>query len=235
MEFLRKIARILIGDEIKEFEDTIYDLISKEIKKDKICKLKNYYNTKYPTHNLSYRKKVFDKEFKIDIRQFLNKNNYKLPKIDGTSDDEIALNSLKWIIKNIKYISDKKQYNLNEYWADSWEVLETKIDDCDGGAFLLYDIMRKNEIPAWKIRVTCGSINDNHISGGHCFIVYFIESEEKWVLLDWCFYPNTSVLSERKDYKNENYYKNAWFSFNEEHSWAKDVKDIPKMKNVYTN
>ncbi|MFW6283208.1 MAG: transglutaminase domain-containing protein [Minisyncoccales bacterium] len=192
--------------------------------------IKSYYENAYPKKDITYVRT--DKEtLKIDIRQFLNPNNFLLPTVGGKNDDEIALNSLKWVIDNISYVKDKKQYGMNEYWAYNYETLKSKKGDCDDMAILLYCIMRKNGIPYWKIRVTAGNVDDGNVSGGHCFVTYLDEERLRWVLLDCCFHPNKKKIKDRKDYKDETYYKTTWFSFNENYSYAKDVKYL-KYSNI---
>jgi len=191
-----------------------------------------YYNNKYPKQNISYSRT--DKEtIKIDVRQFLNYNNFMLPKLIGT-DDQKALRSLKWIISNIKYTPDKTQYNLREYWAFPHETFNVRKGDCEDGAILLYSIMRKNNIPAWKIRISAGFvINSKKERSGHAYVTYYCEESGEWVILDWCYYPNTRKIKDRESYLEEKMYEETWFSFNESFSWGKDgdirkkaVKDI---------
>ena len=70
----------------------------------------DYYNNKYPKSNIFYNRKELDGEYRIDVRLFLNKNNCLLPILDEGSDDEKALQGLKWVITNITYTSDVSEY-----------------------------------------------------------------------------------------------------------------------------
>lgn len=191
--------------------------------------LEDYYNNKYPKSNITYKRKGL-KTIKIDVRQFLNKNNFKLPTLTG-NEDEIALNGLKWVIKNIKYTSDKKQFKIPEYWSLGFETFEYKKGDCEDGAILLYDILRKNGIPTWKLRLSAGWVKYNNEKVGHAYLTYYSENNNKWVLLDWCYYPNIKKIKERKDYKDEKNYLSTWWSFNEQYSWG-DEGDIRNIKSM---
>jgi hypothetical protein len=215
------------------FINFIKNVYNKFFGYNKLNKAEDYYNNKYPKENISYIRTDRLGTLKIDVRQFLNKNNFNFPNLIGITDDEIALQSLLYVKNKIKYVSDKTQYKLNEYWSFNYETLERKKGDCEDGAILLYCIMRYNNIPAWKIRINAGDVDDGKGNkGGHCFVVYYCEEQDSWKLLDWCYWSNNNKIKDRKDYKEETNYKSTWFSFNEDYSWAKDIKDIPKLKNI---
>ena len=225
MEFIKSLARFILQEELDDLNNQIPKVNSKEV----------YYNTKYPKVNIFYKRTDKLGTINIDVRQFLNYKNCLLPIVKGITDDEKAFNCLTWVMDNIKYVSDKVQYGLDEYWDYNYETLNTKCSDCEGMSILLYCIMRHNNIPYWKIRVTTGNVDDGKVKGGHCWVSYFCEETNKWVLLDCCYHSNKLLINQRKDYKGESYYKACWFSFNENYSYAKDIKDIPKYKNVQLN
>lgn len=192
--------------------------------KEKVLQSKEeYYNTKYPFVDITYTRVDKIGKNRIDVRQFLNSNNFMLPIIEGKTDDEIAVNSLLWVIKNIKYMPDSNQYKDNEYWAFGYETLNSKKGDCEDGAILLYNILRANKIPSWKIRVSAGFVKVGEKREGHAYVTYYCEESDKWVVLDWCYWPNTLNTKERKDYKEEKKYIDVWFSFNENYSWSKGL------------
>lgn len=187
---------------------------------------KQYYNNKYPKVNLTYSRTDKYNTFKIDVRQFLNKNNFFLPELKGT-DDKKALKGLKWIIENIAYNSDYKQYKQNEYWAFGYETFKRRQGDCEDGAILLYDILSKNKIPIWKLRVNAGWVKNPYTGkrGGHAYLTYFYEKENRWIILDWCYFPNLKPIKDRIEYKQNKIYKDVWFSFNEKYSWSKGLNE----------
>jgi len=217
--------------------DLIYSSKDKEISdlKNQIEKLKDinpkrdYYNNKYPTTNISYNREEKSGIYKIDVRKFIQPNDFNLPNIVGDSDDEKALNSLIWVIQNITYTSDKKQEGIDEYWAFPHETYTRKKGDCEDGSLLLASIMIKNKIPEWKIRISAGYVTNPTTQNkeGHCYLTYYCEEKDKWVCLDWCYAPNTLSIIDRKDYKDESIYSNIWFSFNNINSFGSDA-DIRK-------
>jgi len=172
-------------------------------------------NNKYPKIDIHYLRHETDGDYQIDVRQFINPFNYLLPKLAG-QDDDLALQCLKWVISNITYIEDKKDYNYDEYWAYSYQTLQRKKGDCEDGAILLANILLSNGIPYWKIRITAGDTT----FGGHAYVNYFYEKGNYWVTLDWCYFKNMNPINQRIDYKNDKLYGNVWFSFNSKYAFS---------------
>lgn len=229
MGFLKTIARSILSDEMEELdnyrnEEKITN--SKKIKED-------YYNKKYPENDVPYFRTDNQKTIQIDVRQFVNPNDFNLPIVSGTTDDEKALNCLRWIIQNIKYVPDKQQYGMGEYWAFPYQTLNNKKGDCEDGAILLASMMIKNGIPNWKIRVSAGNVLLNNQNAGHAYVTYYYEEGDRWVLLDWCYWPNQKEISDRIDYKFEELYKDIWFSFNDEYAFgfAADLRKAEGLLN----
>jgi hypothetical protein len=222
MKDIIKNIRLMLGSpEDKLYEENSYLL--EKIKALQPSEKEVYYNNKYPKKNVVYFRTESDGEYRIDVRQFLNPNSFQLPKITGDTDDEKAVNGLKWVIDNIKYVKDSKSsYKKNEYWAYPYQTLNHKEADCEDGSLLLYCILRSNGIKPWKLRVTAGYVDLNGKDTGHCYLTYYSEVEDKWVALDWCFYPNKTLISTRQSYKDNKTYKEIWFSFNELYSFGRD-------------
>ena len=68
----------------------------------------------------------------------------------------------------------------------------------------------------WAINPRSGKV------GGHCYLTYYSEEFNKWISLDWCYYPNIDEMSNQPKYKDIGFYGDVWFSFNEEFCWGKD-------------
>ena len=134
---------------------------------------------------------------------------------------------------------------VNEYWSYSYQTFIRGYGDCEDGAILMYDVLRKSGIPAWKLRINAGYVNNPDGSlkyypnggrdGGHAWLTYYVESqfwkgkdkrEDKWVVLDWCNghkYAGDvkTPLDEREPWSADIYDTNLIFSFNEEYCWSK--------------
>jgi len=76
----------------------------------------------------------------------------------------------------------------------------------------------------------------NNLLVHNCYLTYYSEIEDKWLVLDWCFLPNLNEFKDRVDYKEEKTYEPCWFSFNNEFAWTKglnsDAKDLLNTKGV---
>ena len=252
----------------------------------------DYYNEKYPKLNITFPRYELDLRNKIDfsvdsyksysryncdVRSLLNSTNFRLPKIKGETDDEIALNGLKWVLNgagNLEYVLDKessawnlvqwensrdqmnkwlqtpekfdmkdfvkvinsRMHIIQDYWSYSYQTYQRGTGDCEDGTVLLYDILRKSGIPAWKMRVNLGLVNKpDGTKEGHAWLTYYVESqfwkgknkrEDKWVYLDWCNggkYLNDvkTPLDEREKWSLDPLYDTKLAcSFNEDFCWS---------------
>lgn len=178
------------------------------------------YNNKYPKVNLTYLRHETDGDYNIDLRDFYMLNDAVIPIVTGKDDDEKALNALKYVIKNVTYVADKTDYGYDEYWAMPYQTLKRKKGDCEDGAILLANIMVKSGIPYWKVRLSAGDVK----GGGHCYVTYYSESKDMWVVLDWCYWPNQLTIPERKNYKDEENYYAVWFSWNRDFCFSNGLK-----------
>lgn len=202
--------------------------------------LRDYYNNKYPTKTIYYAGRVLqgsNSRFRVDVRNFFtlkdeNINNIvKSLKLGNQTDNQKALNCIKWVIQNFPYKSDSINYSQGEFWCMPYESLYKQSGDCEDGSILLANMLLVAGIPNWKIRITIGfvfePISKKRI--GHAYVTFFDEENERWVILDWCYYPNIKKIIDRGEYKKETMYQEIWFSFNNENSWAKTDADVRKM------
>ena len=183
-----------------------------------------YWNNKYPKAVVMYKGRYIPNYgmYSVDVRSFLvNRHIDELERIAGKwrglPHDEAALKCLRWVMEHIEYISDKKAYGLPEYWCYPMEVLHTGGGDCDDGAILLANLMEVAGIPYWKIRLTAGMVPE----GGHAYVTYYYEEGDRWVVLDWCYYPSLKPVKERPDYKDSKIYREVWFSWNRKYAFYK--------------
>ena len=202
--------------------------------------LEDYYNNKYPTELVQYSGRVLpgsQTRFKIDVRDFFSLEDENLHNIiksltmANMTDNQKAVTCLKWIIQNFPYKSDTSNFKLGEFWSTPYESLEKGSGDCEDGAILLANMLVVAGIPNWKIRVNAGFVVEpiTKIQVGHAYLTFFDEINEKWVILDWCYYPNLKKIEDREEYKKEKMYDKIWFSFNSTRSWSANAGDIRKM------
>lgn len=179
-----------------------------------------YFNNKYPKVNLTYSRYEFDGDYKVDIRNFIQPFDAEIPTVEGSTDDEKALKGLLWVLENIKYVADQLEYSKAEFWSYAYQTLSHKKGDCEDGAILLYNILLKSGIPYWKLRLSAGWVNLNKKKVGHAYLTYYCEASDKWVVLDWCYWPNKLIIENRADYKDESNYLDVWFSWNQKHCFS---------------
>jgi predicted transglutaminase-like cysteine proteinase len=203
--------------------------------------LEDYYNKKYPTKPIFYCGRVMvgsNNRFRCDVRDFFtlkdeNLNNIvRSLKMDTMTDNQKALACLKWIITNFPYKSDSTNYGAGEFWCMPYESLNKGSGDCEDGAILLANLLLIAGVPNWKVRINCGNVFEpiSKRQVGHAYLTFFDEESEKWVILDWCYYPNIKKISVREEYKKEKMYQGVWFSFNNENSWATSEGDVRNME-----
>lgn len=209
------------------------------------------YNNKYPKVDIVHYGRpvpggnIGSPKIPVDVRDFFNVYDSQIKRVveslniyDSPTDIKV-LACLLWVIDHIRYKIDlKNQYlpptadNMTEYWQFGYETLYLKTGDCEDSAILLANMLLIAGIPYWKVRLTAGMVDDGRTKGGHCFVTFFDEPLERWVLLDTTFYPNRLPIYGRKEYKDETYYKETWFSWNLKFSFAKDVRMITNMKGM---
>lgn len=182
----------------------------------------DYYNNKYPKYPITYSGRTLansQEMISIDVRNFFTPYDFELKTLSiFTGDDDYkALKCVEWVIDNITYVTDKSQFGISEEWMFPYETLVTRKGDCDDGAILMANLMLISGIPYWKIRLVAG----NSTAGGHCYVTYYVENKDKWVILDWCFWPNKKLIKDRIEYKLDKRYKEVWFSWNQKYSFYK--------------
>jgi len=215
-----------LGGMIEGLEEEVKKLskVPEEIQKEK--ELEDSLNSKYPTKIIRYKGRFIPEHgmVEMDVRGFFtNPESSELTNIVSVwkdlPDDQKAFKCLEWVINNIKYVSDKTEYGLEEYWALPFETLSTRKDDCDGGSVLLANLMLACGIPYWRVRL----VASDTIAGGHCWVSYYREESDDWCALDWCFFPVKQSIKARPNYKNDKNYGEIWFSFNKKYSFMKEV------------
>jgi predicted transglutaminase-like cysteine proteinase len=163
----------------------------------------------------------------MDPRFFFENQDNGLPLQTGANHDEVALKSLQWVIQNITYTSDLAQFKNPEEWLFPAETLFLRKGDCEDGAILMANMMVKAGIPYWRIRLNAGDVWDGSgipMTGGkigHCWVTYLRESDNVWVILDWCYNAGIHKWKDAEDYFD------IWFSFNRDFIFAQDRLDKP--------
>ena len=103
----------------------------------------------------------------------------------------------RWVQNHIQYISDQENYGTSEFWAPAIFTLMRGSGDCEDGAFLIASLALNSGVPADRIRFYGGFVDAGAgaPSGGHGWVGYLRESDNKWVAVDYSYYPNPNVAS----------------------------------------
>ena len=195
--------------------------------------LEHYYNNKYPKSAKLYSGRALPdgEKLKIDVRNFYTPIDVTLPKINHTllNFDDIARTTLHYVHKNIEYTTDKTQVGLPEFWMFAFETMHTKKGDCEDGAILIANILLKSGIPYWRIRIMAGDVKIDSSTGGHAYCCYLSDKDNKWYVLDWCYYytESNSWLS----WQDAKRYTDVWFSFNTKYCFSNDKLDRENIDN----
>ncbi len=196
-----------------------------------------FWNNRYPKQDIAYAARAyFNTDPKVttpvDVRIFFQYNDFHLEKIANSSYtgigklnegsyDERAIKCLRWVKKNFKYVSDKIVVGLPEFWMFPFEALKYKKGDCDDGAILLANLMMAAKIPYWRIRLNTGDVKADNGTAGHAYVTYCRETDNEWVILDWCYWYDNSEVKDRILHKDQQDYYDIWFSWNRKYAFGK--------------
>lgn len=183
-----------------------------------------YWNNKWPRNEITYSARWDNAtRYKMDVRHMiLNKSHvlrHTARQFTG-SDDEKAIDILKFVKNNLVYVSDSYNYNQAEYWQHPEITAQKSTGDCEDGALLIASLMRLSGIPAYKLKVCAGWVKSGDGRGGHAYVIYLADDDE-WYVLDWCYYGNESIDNFKKvPHKHNDKYQEIWWTFNDEYTWA---------------
>ena len=212
-----KMERDNFAEEYKEDQETIRKMNLEFRKLTELLafinreeELEIYWNTKrtqiIPRHNAR-------EGTSMDLRQFFQKNDL-LPKFKGTND-EVALNAFNWVRKNCDYKLDE-----GEQWLFAFESHKIYDGiDCEDGAILMANIMQNSGVPYWRIRLNMGEVK----GGYHAWVTYLRESDDQWIVLDWCYWPR-KCASMNYLWKDAEEYFRIDMSCNSEYGFGRGTK-----------
>ena len=142
----------------------------------------------------------------------------------------------------MKYANDDVTVDCPEFWLFPFESIQSEIGDCEDGAILIAALLINAGIPSWRVKVCAAQVVADPVFapsetdlGGHAYCIYLAdrpESERKleWVILDWCYLQDPEVDIKEKplarDGGQEGAYRDIWFTFNDEYSWAQSAFEI---------
>jgi predicted transglutaminase-like cysteine proteinase len=162
------------------------------------------------------------------IVQLLETQVFKRPlkEIVTLTDDEKVGKCQDWVMSHIEYVSDNKSWGKREFWQFPCETMALKTGDCEDGCFLLHSMLLNANVDWMRLRSTAGWVmSNNGERGGHMYLTYC--RGEDWVIIDWCYHPETWRMDMRTPVKECSKYLDVWFSFNNWFCYSHE--DIPVM------
>lgn len=252
IKFLKSIARNILKEEIEQYNVTISeknaDLSLKQASIDNLQKeisllngtneLANKLNNKYPSANIEYKGRTFGNTntmIPIDVRLLITPQDYHIQEL--IKDNNLYVKDIetdvpklyKWIKDNYyKYVIDKDNYGLSEFWEFPFEIIEKKRIskdsgfDCDSWANLIVSFMIAAGVPDYMVRVVVGM---TYSGFGHSTVYIYSEKTEKWHHINSTYgkyYDRLSLYPTTDDGESglDNIgIKEVWFSFNQRFAW----------------
>ncbi len=212
-----------------------------------------YWHNKWPQAPIIYTGRAlrgahYKKAIDIDVKVFIKKNDAILHHIISQiglrkdTPNETAWACQKFVCDYLKYKYDDITAEIPEFWLFPFESIQSEVGDCEDGAILIAGLMINAGIPSWRVKVCAGEVLADPIVapseddlGGHAYVIYLADrpdSERKleWLILDWCYLQDPETPIEKKplarDGGHENAYKDIYFTFNDDHSWAQTAFEV---------
>lgn len=132
-------------------------------------------------------------------------------KYDDSSD--VKMHKIaKWVTRNIKYITDEENWGVSEFWAPPIFTLAKRGEDCDGQSLLIMSLALNAGVPESRLRWYGGYVNAGRgaPSGGHAWTAYRRESDNQWVAVDSCYFPDSNIGG-LKPMKDDMKYREDYF------------------------
>jgi len=192
------------------------------------------WNNKWPKSNITYKAQGFN----MDIRNMvLDKSRILEPVARRFTNkyDTRALDILKHVASRITYVSDKVNYDTNEFWQSPEITYQKRSGDCEDGALLIASLLILSGIPSYRVKVCAGWVKSGDGQGGHAYCIYLADDQE-WYILDWCYWYSESVknfLIKPHKEQTDKYY-DIWFTFNNEYSWSQKNLVVDKNNKELT-
>lgn len=188
----------------------------------------------FPEKYIEYRGRPLagtkTKRFPMDVRSFVWPKDKQVQRMaeavtaEIDTNDEKAWAIQKFAVKNLKYVGDEKK-GCPEFWLFPAETLALRKCDCEDGGILIASMLLSvlPEYEHHRVWVVAGLVKSGRgaSTGGHAYCVYIRESDDRPVILDWCYYEDSEVGVGDKPsaFDNDNYIE-AWFLFNHKESRA---------------
>jgi len=127
---------------------------------------------------------------------------------------QISALAEQWVQDNITYVSDEENYGTGELWAYPTVTLEKKSGDCEDGSFLIHSLALHAGIPPERLRTYGGLVYADpwgSTTGGHAWTTYKRETDDEWIITDWCYWTTDIPIAERHPMTEDTKYIDDFF------------------------
>ena len=218
----------------------------------------DYWNAKWVMQPIIYtgralRGEAYNKQIDVDVKAFIKDNDEILnhvideAKLKKSTFNETAHACQKFVNDFLAYKFDEETADCVEFWQFPFETIQSGIGDCEDGAILTAALCINAGIPSWRVKSAGGTVladitapaTDESNLGGHGWCLYLADRADserglEWVILDWCYLQDPQLKIEDKplarDGGHENAYKEVWFTYNDEYSWAPEQIEITESR-----
>lgn len=134
-----------------------------------------------------------------------------------TDSDDVKMYKIEqWVIENIEYVSDIKNYGTGELWAYPTVTVEKGSGDCEDGAFLMHSLALHAGVSPNQLRTYGGIVIDYSSgtgigTGGHAWTAYQRETDDEWIILDWCYWAKDTPIEDRMTMADNHKYIDDYF------------------------
>lgn len=132
----------------------------------------------------------------------------------GDTNDEKMYKIEQWVQDNITYVSDEENYGSVELWAYPNVTLEKKSGDCEDGSFLIHSLALHAGISPDRLRTYGGLVYADPwgaTTGGHAWTTYKRETDDEWIITDWCYWATDKPIAERQPMTDDMKYIDDFF------------------------
>lgn len=136
------------------------------------------------------------------------------------SYDNLAWLAEKWVKEHITYKTDEKVQGILEYWQTCYETLKLLTSDCEDGSILMANIMIALGIPVARIRLTTGNVAGAPTPIGHAYLTYARTTDNRFVVLDWCYQPTNTLIKDRLLHRDQRDYYTVWWSCTKDYCFS---------------
>ena len=131
-----------------------------------------------------------------------------------TDSDDVKMEKIqRWVVYNIKYMTDQQQYGYDELWVPPVMLLASRKGDCEDGAFLIMSLGLNAGVDPKRLRMYGGFVDagPGAASGGHGWVAYRRESDDEWVAVDFSYYPDLRPMDRRTPLRDDQKYVDDYF------------------------